>query len=184
MEYSASRFGSDLYRGDAVAGNARRPSAGAESTGKRKPSCSAKNQPSGKRGARPTDVCDAEFCGTTVGQREPHVAGCGLQAGEREHGASGRGCRYFDCNSSGDERCATSAIAREYSRYPDAAGRAESSGWRGGELRSAVRQTALLSSIGSHRPALINFFEDRREESIAWVDTGQRAQVGATSERR
>ena len=54
--------------------------------GKCEPGGRAKNQPAGDGDARSTGICDAEFSRTASGQYEPHAAGYGLQAGEREHG--------------------------------------------------------------------------------------------------
>ena len=69
-------------------------------------------------------VCDAELCGTAAGQREPDLAGCGIQAGECERGSrrSGYERRGRDAGES--------ALAAAASSQPS--------------LRRSLRQPALL----------------------------------------
>jgi len=143
MEYPSPWIGSGVNGGDAIAVNARRPSAGAEPARKREPGGGTQNQPFGDGSSRSASVCDAEFCGATLGQRKSHTAGCGLQTREREHGASvgERGVAEYRAVCA---RLAATTIASKRDRRPDATSWAESSCRCGGELRSAIRDNIRI----------------------------------------
>ena len=70
----------------------------------------------GDGSSRSASVCDAEFCGATLGQRKPHTAGCGLQTREREHGASRRRTRRPPNTAPSVARLAAATIASKHDR--------------------------------------------------------------------
>src|ERR1700733_15180811 len=147
MEHPAPWPGSGLDSGDAVAGDAPRPSVGAESTGECKPGGGAENQLTGDGCGRSAGLCNAEVLGAAAGECEAHAARVGLQTGPREHGAaSARKRRNTRC-ASGRACCAPATVARERDRYAVASSGTEGSGWGGGELRSAVRDGGLTSGL-------------------------------------
>src|ERR1700677_218615 len=144
MEHPATGIGPGFDGKDSGGGNGRRPGASTESAGKCKSGSSAQNQPPAYHHTRSASVCDANFYGATIGQRQPHTPGRKLQTRKCNHGASSARDRT-DCSAVRANRPG-STFASEHYRRPDAAGRAESSGRRGGDLRSSIADPALPST--------------------------------------
>ena len=88
---------------------------------------------------RSPGVCDGEFCRASARHGEPHAAGCGLQTGHCEHGATAGRQRADTRYPSRRASCAARTVACQRDRYAVASGGTEGSGGGGDQFRGAVR---------------------------------------------